>query len=56
MRKQKGQVALEYLIIFVILAVLAISLLSSSDANSFYSKVKGAAETLFVDATERIVQ
>ena len=48
---RKGQVIVEYLIIFVIFALITLLSLSV-----FYPKVKSTGENLFTEATERIVK
>ena len=51
MFKQKGQATVEYLLIFVVLALMTLASLSN-----LYPKVKDTAGNLFTEARERIVK
>lgn len=51
MFKRKGQATAEYLIIFVVLALITLASLSN-----LYPRVKDTAEKLFTEARERIVK
>jgi len=51
MFKQKGQATVEYLIIFVVLALITLASFSS-----LYPRVKDTAENLLTEARERIVK
>ncbi len=48
--KQKGQATVEYLVLFIVLALLTILGLSE-----FYPRVKDLSQDLFIKATQRIV-
>lgn len=50
MFKRKGQAVVEYLLVFVALALITLVSLST-----FYPKVKDIAENLSIEARERIV-